>query len=252
MLLSRRHKYILMCLSVYWPGLFILTHIPVPQLARESGMSDKTMHILAYLVLVFFLWHTISPFERVNWRKTKVWLILGAMVWYGAIDEYLQGRIGRNADVEDFLADLAGVVLGLVILTILPFWPGALAIMSVFIFSATNLSKLTTLYPQMHVNICFHFFAYAGFTLLWIQNLHRYIQLNVRSLKWFATALSLPMGLVLLIKLSSPFFDKEVWAIDYFTAGTAITGAVITSWIITIHGANNKGIESQHQSGQGV
>jgi hypothetical protein len=197
-------------------------------------MSDKTMHILAYLVLVFFFWHTISPFERVNWRKTKVWLILGAMVWYGAIDEYLQGRIGRNADVGDFLADLAGAVLGLVILTILTFWPGALAIAGIFIFSATNLSKLTTLYPQMHVNICFHFFAYAGFTLLWIQNLHRYFGLEMRSLKWSITALSLPTGLLLGIKLSSPLFGKEVWAIDYLTAATAIAGSTIISWAITL------------------
>ncbi len=233
MLLSRRHKYILMCLLVYWPGLFILTHIPVPQLARDSGMSDKTMHILAYLVLVFFFWHTVSPYMRVNWKKTRVWLILGAMVWYGAIDEYLQGRIGRNADVKDFLADLAGTVLGLVILTLLPFWPGALTISGIFIFSATNLSKIAALYPQMHVNIAFHFFTYAGFTLLWIQNLHRYFRLNMRSLKWFTAALSVPMGLLLGVKLSSPLFDKEVWAVDYFTAVVAIAGGTVISWAIT-------------------
>ena len=232
--LSKRHKYILTCLLVYWPGLFILTHIPVPDIARQSGMSDKIMHILAYLVLVFFFWHTISPYMRVNWKKAKGWLILGTMVWYGVIDEYLQGRIGRSADVGDFLADLAGTVLGLVILTLLPFWPGALAISGIFIFSVTNLSKIAALYPQMHVNIAFHFFAYAGFTLLWIQNLHRYFRLNMRSLKWFIAALSLPIGLLLGVKLSSSLFDKEVWAVDYLTAVTAIAGSTVISWAITL------------------
>lgn len=232
--LSKRHKYILTCLLVYWPGLFILTHIPVPDIARQSGMSDKIMHMLAYLVLVFFLWHTISPYMRVNWKKVKVWLMLGAMVWYGAIDEYLQGRIGRNADVGDFLADLAGAVLGLVILTVLSFWPGALAVAGIFIFSVTNLSKIAVLYPQMHVSISFHFFAYAVFTLLWIQNISRYFRLNMRSLKWFLVATAGPMCLLLIVKLSSLLFDKEVWAVDYLTAVTAIAGSTVISWAITL------------------
>ena len=251
MALSKRHKYILMFLLIYWPGLFILTHIPVPDIARRSGMSDKIMHMLAYLALVFLLWHTISPHCRVNWKKAKVWLILALMVWYGAIDEYLQSRIGRSTDVMDFLSDLAGAVLGLVILTVLPFWPGALAITGIFIFSVTNLSKIPELYPQLHVNICFHFFAYAGFTLLWIQNLHRHFRLDVHSLKWLTAALSAPTCLLLVVKLSSPFFDKEVLAIDYLTAGTATAGAVITSWIITNRVDGDKRTQVQHQAEQG-
>jgi len=49
-------------LLIYWPGLFVLTHIPIPQLARQSGMSDKMMHALAYLALVFLWWFSISPY----------------------------------------------------------------------------------------------------------------------------------------------------------------------------------------------
>ena len=232
--LSRRHKYILTCLLVYWPGLFILTHIPLPNIGRQSGMSDKTMHLLAYLVLVFFFWHAISPYVRVNWKKAKVWLILGAMVWYGAIDEYLQGQVGRSADVGDFLADLAGTALGLAILTVLSFWPGALVITGIFIFCLTNLSKIAGLYPQVHVNISFHLLAYAGFTLLWIEILHRYFRLDMRSLKWFLVAAAGPICLLLVVKLSSPLFDKEVWVVDYLTAVTAIAGGTVISWAITL------------------
>jgi hypothetical protein len=238
MALWKRHKYILTCLLIYWPGLFILTHIPIPQIARQSGMSDKIMHVLAYLVLVFFFWHTISPYARVNWKKAKVWLILVLLVVYGAIDEYLQGQIGRSADVIDFLSDLVGIALGLAILTVFAFWPGSLAICAIFIYAVTNLSKIAVLYPQMHINITFHFLAYAVFTLLWIQNMHVYFRLNRRSLKWFAIALAVPVGLLLAVKLSSPLFDKQIWSADYLTAATATATAVLISWAITLRRRN--------------
>jgi hypothetical protein len=45
MKLLRRHKAVLLVLGIYWPVIFWLTHIPVPDVARQSGMSDKTMHV---------------------------------------------------------------------------------------------------------------------------------------------------------------------------------------------------------------
>ena len=60
---------------------------------------------------------------------------------YGAIDEYLQGQLGRSADVMDFLSDLLGIGLGLGILTVFSFWSGALAVCAIFIFAMTNLSN---------------------------------------------------------------------------------------------------------------
>ena len=178
--LLRRHKYVLIALLVYWPVLFILSHIPVPQIARKSGMSDKIMHVFAYMALVFLCWHAVSPFNRVNWKRAKVWVILMFMVWYGAFDEYLQGRFGRNADIRDFFADLTGTIFGLFILTLLPFWPGALAISAILIFSVTNLSKIAFLYPQIYTNTAFHFIGYATFTLIWIQTMHRYAPVSYR------------------------------------------------------------------------
>lgn len=234
MALSKRHKYILTCLLVYWPGLFILTHIPVPDIARRSGMSDKIMHMLAYLVLVFFFWHTISPHSRVNWKKVKVWLILGLMVVYSAIDEYLQGRTGRSADVMDFLSDLIGIILGLSILTFFSFWPGSLAICGIFIYAVTTLSKIAVLYPQMHIHIMFHFFAYAVFTLLWIQNMHVYFRLKMHSLRWFVIAFAVPIGLLLIVNLSSPLFGKQLWPTDYIAATTSTSAAILISWTVTL------------------
>jgi len=144
--LLRRHKYTLLILLIYWPALFVLMHIPIPDLARRSGMSDKIMHALAYLTLVFLWWFAISPYRKVDWRKAKAWLALAVMVWYGAFDEWLQGRIGRSVEVADFYADLAGVLCGLMILSIFSFWPASLIVSAAFIFAVINLSKIDLLW----------------------------------------------------------------------------------------------------------
>ncbi len=228
--LLRRHKYVLMTLLVYWPGLFILTHIPIPELARQSGMSDKTMHVLAYLALVFVWWFSISPYKKVNWQKAKVWMTLGVMVWYSAFDEWLQGCMGRSADVRDFYANLVGTIIGLVILSIFSFWPSCLIISGVFVFSVTNLSSIDLLAELPWLNIGFHFFGYAGFTLIWIQYMQRYIRL-VR-VKWIAAALGAPAVLLAGVKLCSIGLGKDVSFIDSGTAVTAIAASVVVSWLV--------------------
>ena len=222
--LLRRHKYILLILLIYWPGLFVLTHIPIPQLARRSGMSDKVMHGLAYLALVFLWWFSISPYKKVDWRKARVWLALAVMVWYSAFDEWLQGRIGRSADVHDFYANLAGLLFGLAILSVLSFWPCSVIVSALFIFAVTNLSTIDMLAEMPWLNIGFHFFGYAGFTLIWIQYMQRYIRLV--HYQWLITAFGLPAALLTGIKICSRFVGKEIWLADSATALAAIAAAV--------------------------
>ena len=234
MALLRRHKYVITLLLIYWPAIFIATHIPVPLLARKSGMSDKTMHFLAYLVLVFFWWFTISPYSKVNWRKVKVWLTLVVMVWYGAFDEWLQGRVGRSADVMDFFADLSGTLAGLVILTIFNFWLGSLTVTVIFIFTISNLSKIDLIWELPFVNTGFHFLGYIILTLIWIQNMHRHIISTTqkrRHVKWLLTASVFPVALLVIVKLCSVGFGKQVWFMDCLTAFTGIIAAVLTSYL---------------------
>ena len=104
----RRHVLTIAALILYWPGIFILTHIPVsvPFLILRLQASDKILHFVAYLFLVFLLWFSINPDVKVNWRKASVWWILFVVVWYGVIDEWLQGYVGRSPDAMDFAADL--------------------------------------------------------------------------------------------------------------------------------------------------
>ena len=228
--LLRRHRYALIALALYWPGIFLATHIPtVPGWVCEAGISDKTIHFLAYLVLVFLAWLAISPYEKVSWRRPKVWVALAIIIWYGAFDEWLQGCIGRSADVRDFYANLAGTLAGLGILSVLSFWPGALAISAVYIFTITNLSVIGEIYSQTSINISFHFLAYAGFTLIWIQYIDRYLPLRKPCAKWFLTALALPGSLLVGTKLCSVAMGKNPELISWLTAGTAIVTTVFAS-----------------------
>jgi VanZ family protein len=163
-----RKKLALLCLLVYWPSLFVLAHIPIPRVVRQADLSDKTLHVLAYFILVFLLWGAIQPYQRVNWRKAHVWMVLAVVVWYGAVDEWLQGYAGRTPDVKDFAADLIGAGSSLILLTLLSFWPATLVLMGMSIFALANCSRgdITKLVPLTHS--VFHALAYGVFTCLWI------------------------------------------------------------------------------------
>lgn len=227
--LLRRHKYSLIALAVYWPLVFTLTHIPVPDIARESGMSDKTMHVMAYFALTFLVWCVVSPYQRVQWNRAKAWWVLGSVALYGAVDEFLQGFVGRSADIDDFIANLFGIVFAMGVLSIFHFWSALLiaAVSSVFVIS--NLSDLTDLYPHYHLNTVFHFTAYAGLCLIWIQHIDRYLHLRENRTIWLVVATALPLTLLGLVSAAAPLFNKTLWWTDAATAIVGIAAAVLTS-----------------------
>lgn len=238
--LLKRHKYILMSLGIYWPTLFVLTHIPVPQIAGQSGMSDKTMHLLAYLVLVFFIWLAISPYEKVRWNKPKTWIILTLIVCYGAFDEWLQSRMGRQMELLDLVSDFMGVALGLIILSILSFWLALLMVSAIFIFAITNLSHLLTLYPQYHLNTVFHLTAYATSTLIWIQYLDRRKGLERHRPLWPLWAICPPLLLLGAVLAGSVYYQKPIWWVDVATALFGIAASTLIS-ILTVRLTRRRG-----------
>ena len=210
MAVSRRQKLIIISLLFYWPFIFILAHIPIPQLVREAGVSDKIIHFVAYLVLVFLLWSAVSPDRKVAWRRAAVWWVLVVAVCYGVIDELLQGVIaGRSCDAMDFLADLAGVLTGLVLLAFLTFWPAFLVVTGITIFAMTNLSRvnLAELLPVTYM--LFLLFSHAFFAALWIQNMRLYLPLRTPKIKWLIAASALPAGFLIAVKLFSVVAGRD-------------------------------------------
>lgn len=227
-----RKKLALLCLLVYWPSLFVLAHMPIPKLVRQADMSDKALHVLAYFILVFLLWGTVRPYQRVNWRKTTVWLILAVVVWYGVLDECLQGYTGRSPDVKDFAADLIGAGASLILLTFLSFWPAALLLMglSIFVLSNSSRADVTKLLPLTHT--AFHLLAYCMFSGLWViyiqricRHLPKYRTKGIKHwlgkprnpLRGFVLSMLVPSFLLGIVKLGSialhrPFSNSDIIA----------------------------------------
>jgi VanZ family protein len=234
MALLRRQKVIIISLLVYWPVLFVLAHIPIPQLVYKAQVSDKGLHFLAYLILVFLLWFAISSNKKVNWRKRAVWLVLFAVVWYGVADELLQRYVGRSCDVRDFLADLAGTLAGLILFSFFSFWPVLLIVTGTAIFTLTNLihANLDELVPI--TNATFHLFGYGIFTILWIQNIHLFLPMKAAKPKWIIAALALPTGFLLIVKSFSVIFGKDFGVRDALIAAAGITAVVVTTYLIAL------------------
>ena len=83
-----------------------------------ASLNDKVEHATGFLLLV--LW-----FCGVYPRK-RYWVIATGFIVFGALIEILQGatNLGRHADILDWCADSAGVIVGILLsLTPLQHWP---------------------------------------------------------------------------------------------------------------------------------
>ena len=232
MTLSYQQKIAACVLGLYWPVLFILTHIPIPRVVREADVSDKSLHFLAYLGLTFLIWSIVNGNRKVNWRRAAPWLVLFVIVVYGIIDEWLQDYIaGRSCDVQDFYMDLVGALVGLIISSFLTFWPAGLAVMVAFIFGVTNVTRanLADLLPI--TNDVFHLIAYAILTVLWIQCMHFFTAVKAPKIKWLLLALAGPTAFLIIVKSYSVIAGKSLVFSEIIIAFGAIATVVIGFYV---------------------
>ena len=74
---------------------------------------DKFYHAVAFFVLVF-------PGALVH-RWTFLWLVPLAIL-FGAAIEYVQPYFGRSREIEDLYADIAGILAGVIVGTLVRVW----------------------------------------------------------------------------------------------------------------------------------
>ncbi|MCK4998498.1 MAG: VanZ family protein [Anaerohalosphaera sp.] len=233
MKIERTHKYILTALLVYWPAMFIVTHMKVPAFVGKMKMSDDVMHFVAYMVLAVLAWIAVSDGKKVDWKQAKVWYLLAVIVCYGALDEWLQGFVNRQPQVSDFIADLCGAVAALVVLSIFSFWIAVLVVTTVVIFCMTNLSHGTLICGNELINTAFYFLSYTFITLVWVQYVSHLAFPERDKRLWYAATLAVPLGLLAVINGISPLFSSSF---SYFECATSLSGilaAVLVSDIIT-------------------
>lgn len=232
MALSRRQKLTTGMLIFYWPALFILAHIPIPQLVREAQVSDKSLHFVAYLILTFLFWFALNPAHKVNWRKARVWWVVLVIAGYGVVDELLQGCISaRSCDVRDYIANLGGIFTGLILFSLLSFWPALLGVTGITIFTLTNVARanLTNLIPI--TNAMFNFFAYGFFTVVWICYIYLHLSAKARGIRWFIVTLALPIGFLLGVKIFSLILGKTIILQDVIFSVAGIAAAIFLAWL---------------------
>ena len=83
--------------ALFWP-----IHQPLP---APDG-TDKIVHLIAFAALAF-------PLARTG-RIGLIPVFVGASA-FGGLIELIQPSFGRSADMQDWIADIAGVGLGIVL-----------------------------------------------------------------------------------------------------------------------------------------
>ena len=79
---------------------------PIDQPLPAPDGSDKLVHLIAFAALAF-------PLARTG-RIGLVPVFIGAS-GFGGLIELIQPSFGRSADMQDWIADIAGVGLGIVL-----------------------------------------------------------------------------------------------------------------------------------------
>ena len=84
-----------------------LSLTPLPQLPDIPG-GDKLHHLVAYALLAF-----LASLSRRNIKE--ILTILTAVIIYGGLIEMIQPYVNRYGEFNDFLANGAGAVLGVLL-----------------------------------------------------------------------------------------------------------------------------------------
>ena len=108
--LARRvHKsrLALVALYLYWPAIFIISHIPKRFVPPDVEVSGKILHIAAYFVLTLLVFLNAGLICSTSLRLKKTWLLVGLIAAYAAVDELLQLYIeGRHGSPVDWTTDM--------------------------------------------------------------------------------------------------------------------------------------------------
>jgi VanZ family protein len=100
-------------LLVYWPLLFVSTHVPIDPDVTLPG-NDKSLHFVGYGILALLMGAVLitqkRTFERRRFPFAGAFFLLSL---YAAFDELTQRLVGRHCDLQDWLADVAGIAIGL-------------------------------------------------------------------------------------------------------------------------------------------
>jgi hypothetical protein len=246
MTLSHQQKIAACVLVLYWPGLFVLAHIPIPHVVQEADVSDKSLHFLAYLILTFLIWSAVNGDKKVKWRRAAPWLVLFLIVVYGILDEWLQNYVpGRSCDVRDFFSDLLGALAGLILSSFLTFWPAGFLVVATVIFNIANVTRTNLADLLPFTNAVFHLLAYVILTILWIHCVCLFLAAKAPKAKWFISAIAGPAGFLIIVKSFSVITGKD-FALSEIIISFGAIAAVVTVFYLRALFRKTQGSKSEN------
>ena len=107
--LEKRNLQVLKLSDIYLTIVLALT-ILIGMLAPISGVSnapagtDKIIHLVSFASLVF-------PLART--KRIRLFLLFTSASFFAGIIEVIQPYFGRNADINDWFADIFGIASGM-------------------------------------------------------------------------------------------------------------------------------------------
>lgn len=116
--LQSHKKYLIhLPLIIYWIILFILTSLPTGLAIETHNVSDKLLHFGAYGLLsglIYLNMYFQNKFNYLNKYPAALTVLLASA--YGFLDEIHQMFVpGRSAEFLDWVADLSGSILAVLI-----------------------------------------------------------------------------------------------------------------------------------------
>ena len=100
--------------GLYAALILVVSSVPSSDLPQEVALvSDKLLHFGEYLVLGL-----LGGWAYLRYKPSLFLLLLGFGLAFSGLDEYWQSHVsGRNSDIFDFLADVAGYLTGIIIVS---------------------------------------------------------------------------------------------------------------------------------------
>lgn len=215
--MHKEQKFFTFLLVFYWLGIFVATHIPIPFWTKKMGVSDKTMHFFAYLILTFLAWFSISFVQKVNWKKLQSWILFATILFYSFLDEFLQHFVKRSIDPIDVLANITGMATAMAIVTFLPGQHAVMILISVCPFFMPAIVKSQLITPNSLLESLGYIAGFAIVTTAWIKYLSCVHNLNFRQLKHMVLFFAGPSATILITKFyagftNKPFGATAIWA----------------------------------------
>lgn len=186
-------------LVVYWPLMFVTTHLSPVRLGRmDFHGHDVFLHSMAFFFLTLLYWRVRYGGQYPDPRTSKPYLVLVLMGVYGALDEITQTIVGRTGSWTDWLSDLGGAALALgmlfffrrTIYWLIFYWLGLF-----FFTHSPNRAGLLRIMPEhmAQFEMVYLMIAYLILTLLWIRSMSPPGRIVMDAQVVILTLLALPL-----------------------------------------------------------